>query len=70
MARAEKIHPDYAVEKEKQTICRKLAAVNDPYMRERAADIGNVCDALIRRMHGLIDEGLAVAGEGRFVIVA
>ena len=44
---------DYAIEQEKEKVCTKFAAMTDPYMKERASDIRNVCDEIIRRLNGV-----------------
>lgn len=49
----ERVGIDYAIEQEKQAVCSKFEVMEDPYMKERASDIRNVCDELIRRLNGL-----------------
>lgn len=49
----EKINIDYAIEQEKARVCSKFAGMSDPYMKERANDIRNVCDEIIRRIQGI-----------------
>ncbi|MBW7572676.1 phosphoenolpyruvate--protein phosphotransferase [Caproiciproducens faecalis] len=49
----ERIGIDYAIEQEKQAVCSRFEVMEDPYMKERASDIRNVCDELIRRLNGL-----------------
>lgn len=44
---------DYAIDQEKEKVCAKFEAMPDPYMKERASDIRNVCDELIRRLNGI-----------------
>ena len=51
--REERIAIDYAIDREKEKVSAKFAAMTDPYMRERASDIGNVCDEIIRRLNGV-----------------
>lgn len=50
---AERIAIDYAIDREKEKIAAKFAAMSDPYMKERASDISNVCDEMIRRLNGV-----------------
>jgi len=51
--REEHIGIDYAIEQEKEKVITKFAAMSDPYMKERANDIRNVCDEIIRRLTGV-----------------
>ncbi|MFV0411951.1 MAG: phosphoenolpyruvate--protein phosphotransferase [Oscillospiraceae bacterium] len=66
----EGIYPDYPIEMEKQRVSRKFAAMDDPYMRERASDIVNVCDELLRRLHGIGESGLEGPAGEPFLVVA
>ncbi|MEG2119402.1 MAG: PEP-utilizing enzyme, partial [Pseudoflavonifractor sp.] len=50
---AENINVDFAVAEACDKVCRKFAAMQDPYLQERAHDIRNVCDELIRRINGV-----------------
>lgn len=67
----EHISIDYAIELEKEKICAKFAAMSDPYLKERASDIQNVCDEIIRRLNGIYntDEQLQNIREP-FILVA
>lgn len=51
--REEHISLDYAIDREKEKVSAKFAAMSDPYMKERASDIRNVCDEIIRRLNGV-----------------
>ncbi|WP_444659527.1 phosphoenolpyruvate--protein phosphotransferase [Caproiciproducens sp. R2] len=53
----EQIGIDYAIEQEKEKISKKFAAMPDAYMQERANDIRNVCDEIVRRLNGVADGG-------------
>lgn len=52
-AREEQISIDYAIEQEKEKVCQKFEVMSDPYLKERAGDIRNVCDEIIRRLNGV-----------------
>jgi phosphotransferase system enzyme I (PtsI) len=49
----ENINIDYVLEQEKEKTCAKFETMSDPYMKERANDIRNVCDEIIRRLNGV-----------------
>lgn len=55
--REEHMGIDCAIEREKEKISEKFAAMPDAYMQERANDIRNVCDEIIRRLNGVADGG-------------
>ena len=62
---------DWAIETEKEKVCAKIAAMNDPYMKERASDIRNVCEEIIRRLNGTPDAGTGILNiREPFVLVA
>ncbi len=67
----EHVNADYAIEQEKLKTCAMFADMKDDYMRERGADIENVCNELIARLNGAFRE---TAGPGQikepFIIVA
>ncbi len=68
----ENINIDYVLEQEKEKTCAKFAAISDPYMKERANDICNVCDEMIRRLNGVISnaEELIRTISEPFILVA
>lgn len=51
--RDEHISIDYAINCEREKVSAKFTAMSDPYMKERATDIKNVCDEIIRRLNGV-----------------
>ncbi|MDR2460606.1 MAG: phosphoenolpyruvate--protein phosphotransferase [Deltaproteobacteria bacterium] len=60
---AEKITKEYknaelALEETANQICLALSEVDDEYLRERAADIKDVCTRIMRRLKGVSFEGL------------
>lgn len=68
LVREEAVDAGWAVAQERDRVCRKFAAMEDPYMKARADDVRNVCDELIRRLEG--GEALADSGEGAAIFVA
>ena len=46
------VNVDFAIREEESTILVQFSALDDPYLRERATDISNVCSELIRRIQG------------------
>ena len=67
----EGINPDFTIEEEKKATCKIFEAMPDPYMRERASDICNVCDELIRRLNGIYPAQKQVAAiKEDFIVVA
>ena len=67
----EGVSPDFAIEEEKQATCKIFEAMPDPYMRERASDICNVCDELIRRLNGIYPAQKQIAEmKEDFIVVA
>lgn len=50
----EQINIEYVLQEEKKEITALFCGMSDPYMRERGKDIEHVCDALIRKMLGVI----------------
>lgn len=65
------INIDYAIEQEKQKTCAMFADMKDVYMRERAADIENVCNELIERLNGTsLKEGSMDQETEPFIVVA
>lgn len=71
MVKTEKVNVDYAIEQEKQRVIAKFLKIDNPYMRERAADIENVCNSLIRRLQGKKDIGSFMSTvKEPFIIVA
>ena len=67
--RAGGINADYALALERDKVCEKFAAMEDPYMKARADDIRNVCDELIRRMNG-VSSDIRLNGDGPVILVA
>jgi phosphoenolpyruvate-protein phosphotransferase (PTS system enzyme I) len=49
----EHINIDFAIEQEMERVIAKFSAMQDPYMKERANDIRNVCNEIIRRLNGV-----------------
>lgn len=68
--RKEHINIDYAIRKEMEKTCRMFAAMEDTYMRERGADIENVCNELIARLNGVSSRESRKEWEEPFIIVA
>lgn len=65
------INIDYAIEQEKRKTCAMFAEMEDTYMRERAADIENVCDELIARLNGISSKESSLKQEKEpFIVVA
>ena len=46
------VNVDFAIREEESAILVQFSALDDPYLRERATDISNVCSELIRRIQG------------------
>lgn len=67
--RADGISMAYAVEEACQKVCRKFEGMDDPYMKERAVDIRNVCTELIRRLQG-VSSTLEIQGDDPVILVA
>lgn len=68
---AEKINMDYAVEEEKKKICEMFSSMSDLYMKERAADIENVCHELISRLNGIVSVERQIGrAEEPFIVAA
>lgn len=65
----EGVAADWAVAAERDKVCAKFAAMEDPYMKARADDIRNVCDELIRRLNG-VSSAVEVQGDGPVILVA
>lgn len=62
---------EYAIEQEKNKVIAKFEKMEDQYMRERAADVKNVCNELIRRLQGRQNlSALSKSIEEPFIIVA
>jgi phosphoenolpyruvate-protein phosphotransferase (PTS system enzyme I) len=53
MVLKEHVNIDYAIGVEMERVSAKFSAMQDPYMKERAIDIRNVCDEIIRRLNGV-----------------
>ena len=65
------VRMDYAIEQEKRRVLQKFQSIKDPYLKERADDIRNVCDEIIRRLNGILPpESLSLACGGPFILVA
>lgn len=64
-----KVNPDWTLELEKQNTVERFSQIEDTYLRERAVDISNVCDELIRRMNGIPAQKPAYQREA-FLVVA
>lgn len=64
-----KTNPDWTLELEKRRILDRFSKIEDNYLRERATDISNVCDELIRRMNGIQSRPILAAREP-FLVVA
>lgn len=70
-AKKEQINIEFALEEEKKTTAGLFMQMDDPYMKERGADIENVCNALIRKMLGIQSATEQVEkAEEEFVLVA
>lgn len=67
--RAGGINADYALALERDKVCEKFAAMEDPYMKARADDIRNVCGELIRRMNG-VSPDIRLSGDAPVILVA
>ena len=63
------INADYALALERDKVCEKFAAMEDPYMKARADDIRNVCGELIRRMNG-VSPDIRLSGDAPVILVA
>lgn len=50
----ELINVEYALEEEKKTVASVFLGMDDPYMKERGTDIENVCNALIKKLLGIL----------------
>ena len=48
----ELVNVDYALKAEKEAVMEQFAALDDAYLMERATDVANVCNELIRRIQG------------------
>lgn len=70
MVREENVNIDYAIELEKERVSQKFAKMDDPYMKERATDITNVCDELIRRLNGITGDNVLQTIKEPFLVVA
>lgn len=67
----EKINMDYAIEEEKKKICEMFSSMSDAYMKERAADIENVCNELINKLNGIVSvESQIGMMDEPFIVVA
>lgn len=66
---AEKVNADWALLQVKETVCEKFLAMEDPYLKERADDISNVCDEIIRRMNGTTGS-FELTGNSTVILVA
>ena len=67
--RAEKLNLDYIISEEEKKTCAMFEEMDDPYMKERASDIVNVCDEVIRRMNGYSGGSVESADED-FIVAA
>ncbi len=63
------VNPDWTLELEKQKTVERFSHIEDAYLRDRAVDISNVCDELIRRMNGIPAQKPAYQREA-FLVVA
>ena len=57
---------EYAIEQEKNKVIAKFEKMEDQYMRERAADVKNVCNELIRRLQGR--QNLSALSKSIFIV--
>lgn len=67
-SKSERMNMEYAIRSECSAVVAQFEALDDPYMRERAADIENVCNEIIRRMLG-IEQNFNLPSELSDVIV-
>jgi len=65
----EKINIDYVIEEEKQKTIALFASLDDEYLRERAADIANVCNELILGIQGKTSHFAVPVPSGEKIIV-
>ncbi|MCL2588611.1 MAG: phosphoenolpyruvate--protein phosphotransferase [Oscillospiraceae bacterium] len=66
---AEKTNIEYLIHDECQAVVAMFAALDDPYLQERAADIEQVCGALIKALLGLEQDFKAGGADGDDVII-
>ncbi|MCL2217515.1 MAG: phosphoenolpyruvate--protein phosphotransferase [Defluviitaleaceae bacterium] len=67
----ESISLAYLIDDECRKVCAMFAGMDDPYLRERAEDIENVCTKLCRKMMGCeSDFASEIASVGDAVVVA
>ena len=66
----ELVNIEYLIYDECQIVMAKFSALDDPYLKERAVDIKNVCDDLIRTLLGQENDLILspVKGEGIIVV--
>lgn len=66
----ERISIDYAISEEQKAVSKMFQMINDPYMRERGADIENVCKELIAYINGKDPATDQIIYDRDFIVVA
>lgn len=61
---------EYAVQEAGRELAQMLATMDDPYMRERSADVTDVCNGIMRRLRGEKEAELPGGGADPWVIAA
>lgn len=65
----EHVNVDYAIREEEQAVAAQFALLDDEYLLERANDIANVCNQLIRRLQGESDWPMEETKENSKLII-
>ncbi len=68
MIKEEKVSADFAIDSVKQELVSIMESIDDEYMRERAADIKDVSDRIIRNLLGV--QGEVNINESNTIVVA
>ncbi|MDR1579859.1 MAG: phosphoenolpyruvate--protein phosphotransferase [Synergistaceae bacterium] len=67
----EKVSIEFSISEEYRGVARLFESIDDPLLKARLADIGNVCSELIKILSGSTDSGAYLPEEyGRVVLVA
>jgi len=64
----ERLNMEHLIYIECQSVMDKFTALDDPYLRERAADIENICNEIIRSMLGLEQDFIITEGSDTVII--
>ena len=67
---SEKLNIEYLIYEECNQVTAQFEAFDDPYLKERAADIENVCNDIIRALLGLQQDFSLSGKDGDVIIVA